>query len=573
MSVWYLDLDDEITDAVARLRAAQDDKVILVLPPGSRIGTGRINFRLLAREAETRGLTMALVSSDQQVRGLSASAGLTAHGTVADAERALGLTVEATSTGGARSTTAASTGASGSPGALGDPASGTGGTQSASRQTASRDAATDGSRLGGLLGRGRGREGYAVTPRAATTASATGAVAVTPLNAGEGARIVRRGPTTRRKVVTWGTRGAILGAFGAAVLYVAYLTVPTAAVELIPGTTQLPPATVRIVASPNTQIVDAQSGAIPAEWRPFPLSATNTFQATGTEDQLEFAQGTVRFVSKNTVTPVIIRQGTTVRTLDGREYRTQKGGTLPKWSGDGARPNVDLPVRAVKPGPEGNAKAGTVTEPSTGLANQVVDVTNPDPISGGSRTLVKRVKQSDCEGAKRALRDVLTEQLAAGAAGEPSAGMTMYPASATLGEVEFSTDCAAIVGEPLESFELGARTTGTALEVDTSVIEETARRYFQLNQEPGVQIDTDSIVTEASGDPEVTSDAVTYPLAVTARVTLPVDPAKIRQAIAGQPVAVAKQLLSHYGTATLTMWPDFVPNVPTDLNRITLTIP
>ena len=54
MSVWYLELDDEITDAVARLRAAKDDRVVFVVPPGSRIGTGRINLRLLAREAETR---------------------------------------------------------------------------------------------------------------------------------------------------------------------------------------------------------------------------------------------------------------------------------------------------------------------------------------------------------------------------------------------------------------------------------------------------------------------------------------------------------------------------------------
>ena len=31
MAVWYLDNDDEITDAVARLRAATDDRVVFVL--------------------------------------------------------------------------------------------------------------------------------------------------------------------------------------------------------------------------------------------------------------------------------------------------------------------------------------------------------------------------------------------------------------------------------------------------------------------------------------------------------------------------------------------------------------
>ena len=134
MSVWYLDLDDEITDAVARLRAAKDDKVVLVLPLGSRIGTGRINLRLLAREAVTRGLTLALVSGDAQTRALAASAGIAAHATIADAERAMG-------TGG------------------------------------------DGSR-----------------------SEADGTIVTTPLP-GEGARVVRRGPTRRQRATSWGMRG------------------------------------------------------------------------------------------------------------------------------------------------------------------------------------------------------------------------------------------------------------------------------------------------------------------------------------------------------------------------------
>ena len=123
MSVWYLELDDEITDAVARLRAAKDERVVFVVPPGSRIGTGRINFRLLAREAETRGLGLALVSGDAQVRALAASAGLPVFTTVSEAEvaEANGTCLAgATSTAvaaGATSLTAAST-SSTAPGPL-----------------------------------------------------------------------------------------------------------------------------------------------------------------------------------------------------------------------------------------------------------------------------------------------------------------------------------------------------------------------------------------------------------------------------------------------------------------------
>jgi hypothetical protein len=89
MAVWYLDNADEITDAVARLRGATDERVVFVVPPGSRIATGRINFKLLAREAESRDLHMAIASPDEQVRAMAGSAGVLAFGTAAEAEAAL----------------------------------------------------------------------------------------------------------------------------------------------------------------------------------------------------------------------------------------------------------------------------------------------------------------------------------------------------------------------------------------------------------------------------------------------------------------------------------------------------
>ncbi len=89
MAVWYLDNDDEITDAVARLRGTSDEHVVFVVPPGSRIATGRINFRLLAREAEMRAKEMAIASPDDKVRSLATAAGVLAAASVDEAEAAL----------------------------------------------------------------------------------------------------------------------------------------------------------------------------------------------------------------------------------------------------------------------------------------------------------------------------------------------------------------------------------------------------------------------------------------------------------------------------------------------------
>ncbi len=89
MTTWYLDNEDEITDAVARLRKADSGPVVFVVPPGSRIATGRINFKLLAREAASRDLAMAVASPDEQVRALATSAGVLAASTPDEAEAAL----------------------------------------------------------------------------------------------------------------------------------------------------------------------------------------------------------------------------------------------------------------------------------------------------------------------------------------------------------------------------------------------------------------------------------------------------------------------------------------------------
>src|SRR6187551_3035841 len=89
MTTCYLEVDDEITGAIARLRAVRDGEAVIVVPPGSRIATSRINFKLLAREGNERRLNVVAVSDDPAVRALAIAAGLPAYDTVPAAEKAL----------------------------------------------------------------------------------------------------------------------------------------------------------------------------------------------------------------------------------------------------------------------------------------------------------------------------------------------------------------------------------------------------------------------------------------------------------------------------------------------------
>ena len=86
---FYLDADDEITSAAARIRSSNATKVGLVVPYGSRISTSRMNFRLLSREAVVNNRRLSIIAADPATRALAASAGLPVFATVAEYEAAL----------------------------------------------------------------------------------------------------------------------------------------------------------------------------------------------------------------------------------------------------------------------------------------------------------------------------------------------------------------------------------------------------------------------------------------------------------------------------------------------------
>ncbi len=88
-SIVYLDVDDEITTAAARIRSANAPRVGMFIPFGSRVATSRINFRLLAREAQDAKRRLDVVAPDASARALAASAGLPVLASVAEYEAAL----------------------------------------------------------------------------------------------------------------------------------------------------------------------------------------------------------------------------------------------------------------------------------------------------------------------------------------------------------------------------------------------------------------------------------------------------------------------------------------------------
>jgi hypothetical protein len=365
---------------------------------------------------------------------------------------------------------------------------------------------------------------------------------------------------------------AVLGAAG----YGAYLYLPTASVKVTPTTRPFGPLTVTVTADPSVAVKDAAAGLVPAERVPFPLSVTDSFPASGTQVNLTKATGTVRFTSQNTVTDVIVPDGTKVATNSGIDFETTQPTTLPRAtvSGTTITPSTaNTPIRALKAGPDGNVDADTITAEPPILDTEQVKVTNPQATTGGKKTQSSVVTRIDYDRAVQTLTRQLQSQLSS-AVKDPAntpPGLSLFPVTADLGKVTMDKSASEIVGSAFNSFDLTAESQSSALAVDPLQIEAVAATQLTGSAPTGVQVFADTVKTQVS--PGIVSGTViVFEVTTTAQQYDPIDSEALRQQIRGKTVSEARSILALYGAVEVTVWPDFIPTIPDDARRINLTI-
>ncbi len=513
MTVCYLDVDDEITDAVAGLRTTGDGRFILVLPPGSRVATSRINFRLLSREGQEREVVVGLVSGEPGVRSLAISAGMPAYATVEEAESAL-----AERPGG---------------------------------ETADRAGAP--AEEPGLVAR------KSDPPAGIRTSDAASA---------------RAGPRRPgRSIASWLVVLAVAGTALGGALYAAYLYLPSVSVSVTPMSRTAGPLTVQVTADPTVAVADPGAGVVPAERIDVPLSASGRFPATGSEVEETRATGTVRFTSENTLFQVPIPEGTRLTTALGDVFETTRSVTIAQASFQTGPATIEAPIRAVEPGEAGNVEAEVITGLPGPIAAQLVRVTNPEATAGGRRTERGVITRTDYDAAVVALEDVLEAQLAA-ALSDPQTtprGLRLFPETAT--RERFTPDIAAgdLVGQGMDDFSLSVEGRGTVLAVDESAVAEVAEERLAASMPPGARLFPGSVET-AVAEPQLMDGSIVYEVEATGEHFEPVDQAAAVAAIQGRTVSEARAILQAYGSVSITPWPDFIDTVPDDARRINLTV-
>lgn len=583
MSICYLEPEDEITGAVARIRAVAIGDAVLVLPPGSRIGTSRINFKLLAREAAERNLNLVAVSGEPQVRALAISAGVPAYNSVTAAESALEQfraqdAQLAEKTGRPRAGVIA-------PGAVapgppdGPDEAGTLRSTRSPRGAPARAAADDVPTTDPVRTTDRPtRRRFTPAPQAATAAAGT----ALPGRAGsrsddtavsEPGVVAHEAPRRRRSRLVALIALALLVVPVGGVAYAGYLFLPTATISLRPNTSAIGPIEATVTADAAVAVPDPAAGIIPAEQVPLSLEISDEFESTGVAVTQTRATGTVRFRSENTVSSVPIPEGTTVSTEDGEEFETTEAATVPRADFATSTPGtVDVAVRAARTGPRGNVAADAITRVPNALANVLVSVRNRQPITGGRRIEEAVPTEEDYDAAVESLRGQLfaaMQQRLSDPATTPR-GLTLFRTTAQMGEPVVEPDAATIVGTVAPQFSLMAVADATALAVNESLLDELAAARLQSGVPQGQQVVGNVTTSHSAGT--VAGQTVVYQVTASAQGYSPLDPAALAQSVRGKTVAEARAILEPYGAVEITTWPDFIDRLPDQLARVSLTI-
>jgi hypothetical protein len=635
MRVLYLDVDDEITSAASRIRSAEEIRVAIVLPYGSRVATSRINFRLLARDATVNGKRLAIVAGDAATRALAASAGLPIYANVAEYEAALEAEKagKAENNGGpavvapAAGSSIAAEAAEATPSTDAAESAPTRRPRGGSRRTTPKEAVADDTATStavasaaamaaeqtdmglappsspsrtSIRDSGRSSRGAAASDISALAAAEAGVVppdvaersasrAAEPFatetprpatrapSAIPAARVMADTPSRSlsldRSFGTLATRMPIV--IGAAVLALAlivggvgaYLLLPTATIVITPKQTSIGPVELRITASPSATEPDQAAKVVPAASVDVDVDSSQTFAVTGKRVEEKRAHGRVRFRNKDFTSSNTIPKGSVVSTQSGIRFATAKNITIKRADLVGLTiipSSASVDVTAIDPGPEGNVEPNTILVIPRGEDPQTLDVTNPDATSGGKRDEFKRVSQADVDKAMAALRADLTAKFQERVADPALAGegTTVFPETAALGEPTFSVDPATLVGDEVDSFDLGATATGTVLAVDETAVTTVASADIATHVEPGYSLVDGSSQVEASPG-VVESGVITFPVTITARQVRQLDPQAIEAEIRGKPLAEAESILQGYGTSELSVWPDWVGSIPT----------
>lgn len=509
----YLEVDDEVTSVVRRIRAADRERVVLVVPGRSRATSSVVAIRLLARAGEEASRQVAVVG-DALTRSLAGEAGLDVYGSVDDARRAVPASVD-----------------------------------------------TPPKRAAIHVVRG----GASHETVDATTSAALPVSHATDADTEARPVAVHRAParrTTERRRRRGPALAAVLG--GMAVLLVGAavagaVLLPAATIAIVPARTPLGPVSYELRLDDPERLTGS-------------VDATAPVTASGTYPVQAAASGAVVFFNW-TFVPVEVAAGELVA-AGSQAFATGETMVVPPGdlTADGriqaGEGSVGVVAAAI--GPAANVDATAIdTVLDDGLAARLRGfpsnperlVLNPEATAGGVDTTGPEIIQQDVDAARAALAEALDAAVADALAAPQDAIVadSVTPAEPVIEGTE---------GLPGTRDQESAQISGTLaydrLVVESETVGEMARQ--RLSDDRAVLPAGHELLADAAevtiGEARHKGDAMVVSVSVSAASSPAIDRGGVIDRVRGRSISDARAALADLGDPVIELWPGWVGTVP-----------
>lgn len=367
--VIYIDVEDDITAIIGKVKNAQE-KIVALVPP-KRIGVlqSSVNLKLLARAANNADKRLVLITHNAALTSLAASAEIPVAKNLQSRPEVPKPALAAEDDEDV---------IDGEQLPVGEHA----------RMTEPADDSSEDEAVGTIEDLDIDGEPEPVKPKKAAGVGAAGAAAAAAAKAKKGIKVPDFG--SFRKKMAYGIAGGVL-----LILFLvwAFVFAPHATVVVSAKTTG------QALATPVTLGTDLASDPDKATIKSIEQTDKETqtvdFDATGSKDVGDKATGTVTF-STNSITLLgaTIPAGTHLTTPDGLVFITTQNVTFTLSNYNGASTGIT----AAASGTQYNGASGSVSGAPSGVSARITDTT-----AGGTSKVVKVVQQSDVEAAKAQL--------------------------------------------------------------------------------------------------------------------------------------------------------------------------
>lgn len=357
-----------------------------------------------------------------------------------------------------------------------------------------------------------------------------------------------------------------------ALLAMLLVFLPSATVSLFP-TLESQTLTINLSASPDLTSVSAAEG-LPARGTSLALTGTKTITITtkaSVPDQ--YAEGVARF--QNLTQAVVgIPAGMVIQSLDNPPVRfvTLEDRVI---AGEVGR-MMDIPVRAIEPGPVGNLPAGSLVVVE-GALGPSLSVTNPEPTAGGTEKFTTIASADDRSRLRESLLAELREQVIAKLSTSLEPGSLVLPGTIlpAAGVTETFSPAPGEAGNRLTLTISGEFTAQYVTGVDLRLLENA---ILDTSLPTGYESVPAALTETRVGEPITGADGVTRWTVNLSRPMYPhLDTALAAQMIQGRARIDASSLLAKKfdlrSAPGIKVAPSFWPWLPVTALRIKIVIP